>query len=1527
MAKSWHNQNQPYEYSQVYNNTTLVRTITKDDSTDIKYIHSYGATRKTGANTDPSEVYCVFDKGSYYLNVYHQPLGTNDYSFEEDGGAINQTDINSYRINGDNVSIYESYTVSSNYASPTSVTSKQGQTNTPLQISHNTTEAVRTGIITVQQVYKGIHYTDTASNALKCTDVEFTQRGKYSYRITISLDSGYSNTIDHDGTTKYTCYLQRKREGGSWANVPSSTSHEINAAWSCSSGNTTRNYGATVTGTVDSSNHYVYHLTVTGCNTRFGTYSGSTISTQNVTITVNYNGNIIYSGSPNSNASNTQSVAVRGVPPYYDYRTYISPTTGTICCDTSRGSYSSTLTFTATFQQCTSTGYADDASSTYGWTSWETVTTTRSDFTWTTTNTTATSITTGVLSITAEYNKYHKADTTTTVKAVINSGVTNNQGVAWGSSKVLSTITATKKDHNNTYYCTNITTGNINILGRADLYEYRVVFVDPVEVVYINDGGTYQCDAKLQERKNLGRTAEDGHDWSDYDSTRSHFTWSIATSNGSLTVNSSGRATGTNKNYYVGQSSATPGYTGGTNQSIPCQDQVKATYNQSISKTDSLHSCAAVISISPNNDNSAYIRTRGYMTVYKFSVTISTPTSATIVCANSGRTGGYSTSHTFTANLVYQYRVGTNTTNGYTWSTATVMTSTGSNFTWTSVDAATNYYTLSNGTCSSPHTRYEVADKTFTITATAISSVYNIYNIESGSTYSATCTLTVLGRADKYQYRAVIVSNTSVQYINDGGTYQCNAKLQQQKNESGTWTDYDTANSHFTWTPVSNNGSITVNTNGLATGTNKNYYLGKATDTPGYTGGTNQSSACADTVNARYNQTINITDTLHNCPAIIIINPDNAITAEIRVRGYITYYSFVTVQNTPTSGTICCNNSRQYHNPAPTTEVTFSVTTKYYYRSGTTTAYSWIGPIVIETAGSDYTWTGSGAGTYYTLDNGRCYNAFDTYEQSDHNNLNVKAVLKDSFRNQYNQDNGHTTPADQSFILNVLAREDDYFCLGYEPTISPTEATIADGGSITVRVTAFNIRKNNNSSFNILSYAGSGVTFHWQDSGNSSTNPYRYISAPSTYGNSVNVSGVNKYFASSNNNWYDILNFDWSIDWSPTPRFSDNNGHLRVTCGIQYKGINIYVTPQPDQYTYGDYSCVSPPQTLTYDATALLIAQIQKKRKDGHLGSEGSDWHWVNDGNPLVGPEYIRGGSNSNAYAEVWHSSGGYHARGTYSGTNTYGEKYTDLTIYYHAADDSEGDTYSCTFTVKVFPEPDHYTVNYNISFPGSMDANDSEYATCYVDLLCNGSLVQRYDCTWFDDQYVYGGGLDDWNYNPPYYIRFDSVDLDFGDPNQYIYYLFSIYVSWGPYNDRNANVSGFPEPEHSGTISSSPSGTITVIAPSRYYLVIVPGEVVFPSGCSDYTFEYDIDMDYGTLSDSGYGGLGFGGNDIPSSQVEGWTYYQPGYDWINYHVKAEWEINGQNYEKSKYYWFRPPYVSPEGTGYAYFPDLYPANW
>lgn len=1336
MAKSWHNQNQPYEYSQVYNNTILVRTITKDDSTDIKYIHSYGATRKTGANTDPSEVYCVFDKGSYYLNVYHQPLGINDYSFEEDGGAINQTDINSYRINGDNVSIYESYTVSSNYASPTSVTSKQGQTNTPLQISHNTTEAVRTGIITVQQVYKGIHYTDTASNALTCTDVEFTQRGKYSYRIVINLDSGYSNTIDHNGTTKYTCYLQRKREGSSWANVPSSTSHEINAAWSCSSGNTTRNYGATITGTVDSSNHYVYHLTVTGCNTRFGTYSGSTISTQNVTITVNYNGNIIYSGTPNSNASNTQSVAVRGVPPYYDYRTYISPTTGTICCDTSRGSYSSTLTFTATFQQCTSTGYADDASSTYGWTSWETVTTTRSDFTWTTSNTTATSITTGILSITAEYNKYHKADTTTTVKAVINSGVTNNQGVAWGSSKVLSTITATKKDHNNTYYCTNITTGNINILGRADLYEYRVVFVDPVEVVYINDGGTHQCDAKLQERKNLGRTNEDGYEWTDIDSTRSHFNWSIATSNGSLTVNSSGRATGTNKNYYVGQSSATPGYTGGTNQSTPCEDKVKATYNQSISRTDSLHNCAAVISISPNNDNSAYIRTKGYMTVYKFSVTISTPTTARIVCANSGRTGGYPTSHTFTANLVYQYRVGT--TGSYTWSTAAVMTSAGSNFTWTSNPSATNYYTLSNGTCSNPHTRFNVADTTFTITATAKSSAYNSYNIESGSTYSNTCTLIVLGRADKYEFRVLSVTPNTAK-INDQATQTFVAILQQRKNEGNTsqgGTDWETiynSGSDFNWSSANTN-IAQHQSNGTFKGINRNYYDVLNGVEPG-------KVETTITATCKYNS-ITRTDNLHSETLTYNLTGYSG-TATLQVIGHQAYSAFEVALNlTPNSATICYNNSR-IDVQGYTQSITFYPTVTRTYTTGTLDN-TFSQTVSFTTTNDNFTWTRSlNDNNIFTLNNGLCTATYLTFSSSrTDRSVIVYAELKASAYSNYRINTNASQPLNKKgqASLTILAREDEITCSSPTWSISPN--TINDGGTATITITWNATKNNGQENIDLFNNGANSVVantdYQWVNVSTNTNNPNSYLSLNTTSGKTVRATGYNKYYKHTLSQFAGNIHFDWFVANKQigTGKFG---APLIINCSGEYL-ITVNVNGQKDVCTLDGLECYTGGGNITLSSWNSSVSVQTTKivvYRDGTLSS----WDWDRLHPVRSTGSYISGGSHSNANPSG-HSIAQYGGgssciiRGTYSSFTEMYDGTVDITVYYHEPNDyNNSNTKSCIFHVTVPPRPDEFRFNAYCSINDSwIHIDESTRWTHYV------HLQQNSDSGWHDvDNTDYG--------------------------------------------------------------------------------------------------------------------------------------------------------------------------------------------
>lgn len=1372
MAKSWHNQNQPYEYSQVYNNTILVRTITKDNSTDIKYIHSYGATRKTGANTDPSEVYCVFDKGSYYLNVYHQPLNTNDYSFEEDGGAINQTDINSYRINGDNVSIYESYTVSSNYASPTSVTSKQGQTNTPLQISHNTTEAVRTGIITVQQVYRGIHYTDTPSNALQCAEVEFTQRGKYSYRINIVRDSGYSNTIDHNGTTKYTCYLQRKREGGSWTNVPSSTSHEINAAWSCSSGNTTRNYGATVTGTVDSSNHYVYHLTVTGCNTRFGTYSGSTISTQNVTITVNYNGNIIYSGSPNSNASNTQSVAVRGVPPYYDYRTYISPTTGTICCDTSRGSYSSTLTFTATFQQCTSTGYADDASSTYGWTSWETVTTTRSDFTWTTTNTTATSVSTGVLSITSEYNKYHKADTTTTVKAVINSGVTNNQGVAWGSSKVLSTITATKKDHNNTYYCTNITTGNINILGRADLYEYRVVFVDPASVVYINDGGTYQCDAKLQERKNLGRTAEDGHDWSDYDSTRSHFNWSIATSNGSLTVNTTGRATGTNKNYYVGKSTDTPGYTGGTNQSTPCEDQVKATYNQSISKTDSLHSCAAIISISPNNDNSAYIRTKGYMTVYKFSVTISTPITARIVCANSGRTGGYPTSHTFTANLVYQYRVGT--TGSYTWSTAAVMTSAGSNFTWTSNPSATNYYTLSNGTCSNPHTRFNVADNTFTITATAKSSAYNSYNIESGSTYSNTCTLIVLGRADKYEFRVLSVTPNPAK-INDQATQTFVATLQQRKNEGNTsqggsdWTTIYNSGSDFNWSSA--DPSIAQHqSNGTFKGINRNYYDVLNNVEPG---------TISTTITATCNHnSVTRTDTLHNETLTYNLTGYSG-TATLQVIGHQAYSSFeVAINLTPNSATICYNNSRT-DIQGYTQSITFYPTVTRTYTTGTL-ENTFSQTVSFPLTNDNFTWTRDlNDNSIFTLSNGLCTATYSTFisNRTDRTTI-VYAELKASAYSNYRINTNASQPSNKKgqASLTILAREDEYQFNA--PTVTPTSATINDGGSVQLTAT-WTITKNPGSyqsTINMINtYPNSWV---WQDT-SSFADSNAYITLSSTNSYRITVYGYNKYYKYTKAQHDGSVHFEYDISQVTfTGKFGAN-----ITLGSQtgYIQVHVYVNGQDNKYSLTGFTCATNNGNITinsWDGSVQLATTKEISIRSGSINS----WVWVVY-STITGP-YTSGGSTTDS--NVAYYSNGY-AQGSYSSLTSIGYGTCQITVYYHEPLDMDSShTMSCTFNVSVKPRPDEasWSKNGDSYFYSELvyGDTDSNYMGA-ITLRINGTTVETWendDASWTSDNEIEIIGLNR-NYTT---IRMDAWPGDYGD----VGYDIECYYSW---DDRNYSIHG----------------------------------------------------------------------------------------------------------------------------------------
>ena len=191
-----HPQKENYLYSEVYNDSTKVTTITSS-STDVKYVDTdSGLCTRTTGHFDSSESHVVFDKGSYYLGVYHENFGT----LEEDGGPVELAAI-SYRVNGISSNFAESYHMTA-YGDSTANVLTEGtyfqSSGGILNIPRNTSNYSMNVFINTKQVY---------SNLICESGGTLIIKGAWHYTTSVGVSSGSDpGTVTPNGITDATKY-------------------------------------------------------------------------------------------------------------------------------------------------------------------------------------------------------------------------------------------------------------------------------------------------------------------------------------------------------------------------------------------------------------------------------------------------------------------------------------------------------------------------------------------------------------------------------------------------------------------------------------------------------------------------------------------------------------------------------------------------------------------------------------------------------------------------------------------------------------------------------------------------------------------------------------------------------------------------------------------------------------------------------------------------------------------------------------------------------------------------------------------------------------------------------------------------------------------------------------------------------------------------------------------------------------------------------------------------------------------------
>ena len=898
-------------------------------------------------------------------------------------------------------------------------------------------------------------------------------------------------------------------------------------------------------------------------------------------------------------------------------------------------------------------------------------------------------------------------------------------------------------------------------------------------------------------------------------------------------------------------------------------------------------------SLPGNWSGTAHLKVKDNHPKYDYRITLDTDPASFYLCINETRGSTYNSKPIKYPSQQLAVKLEQRTCTGYigaeqwgdNWEVANT---TVTDFTWTSADTSKATINTS-GVLTSTYSQYNKADTTVNITVAINANTKNKQGIVytatqyGGTKASLTKTLdqkafNILGRADLYEYRVIIVGPTSVVYINDGGTYQCNAKLQERKNEGKTgeggytWTDYDSTNSHFNWTVITNNGSITINTNGLATGRNRYYYPGLKTATPGYTGAPTQTAACESAIKATYNQTITKNDTLHNCAAKVVINPNNADTASIRVRGYMTYYCFYVVNNltsSPSPAKICINNSRTDVSGYSTT-CSFTAIAKYKYRKGTVDSYQPSEEFVLDTSGTDYSWSSSPSNSgYFTISNGSITctgtNASSFNANRSDITFTITATIKSAATsNKYNIDNSLCTSNNSGTgSLQFYAREDEYACGSV--SLNKTSVTINDGASTGLITATMTYSFNGNTQTALAS----DIDWNWTSWADAPGD----VSVIITYENenAVEAQGTNKYFNYSQSIYNGYVKTAPNFKSSKT--FTGKFGrvyHLDCHGVIQ---CDVNVRGHTDEYTYDDYRCESYPSTLQYNqSSSTLTASVQKKVKAGTITS----WSWVNYGSRSTSASYVNDLIIDGNYINRGGSSGSFYVIGNYPGTNTYGTQTSDAYMRFSAADDVEHNELSCRFTVTVYPQPDSYNVDYDwVSFYSSLSSGQSDYASVGAFLKCNGTTIETYYVTDYDIE-MGGAGLDDWSLNPPYNVYVYAATVG---ANDYETFWWSISLSGGSYSyqDRNYSINHIT---HTGTISFHRDGTIRVNGPTEYYLTVY-------SGTGNYRYSNPRDFAFSWEDDLGDGGPCGDGDDWGS---EGDYVLSSRWTYLDWRVQAEWE-------------------------------------
>ena len=216
-----HPQKENYLYSEIYNNSIRVTTIT-NDSIDVKYADTdSGLCTRTTGHFDSSESHVIFDKGSYYLGVYHENFGI----IEEDGDSIEIAAV-SYRTNGINSQFNESYCIAAYVGSEQLTIDTFPGSSTSITIPRNTSNSSRNIYITTKQVY---------SNLICGQGVDqggvVEQHGAWNYIVTSTFvnTSTIKDTVTPNGNVDNTKYpnipgttqikfqLEQSREGGGYS--------------------------------------------------------------------------------------------------------------------------------------------------------------------------------------------------------------------------------------------------------------------------------------------------------------------------------------------------------------------------------------------------------------------------------------------------------------------------------------------------------------------------------------------------------------------------------------------------------------------------------------------------------------------------------------------------------------------------------------------------------------------------------------------------------------------------------------------------------------------------------------------------------------------------------------------------------------------------------------------------------------------------------------------------------------------------------------------------------------------------------------------------------------------------------------------------------------------------------------------------------------------------------------------------------------------------------------------------------------